>query len=235
MSCPPPTYWRTVFLCLRKYLADCVQTHEFAHNRPSIYVCGKLVARQSLTIHCSEWLGTAWLRAFHMSWLGYLHMCTCMPRFYIPVTARLIMFKLSVRLGTAWATTALGPCIFRNAWASRLGPGERCEILFSICMKPCIPPRHFKQAATPTRTTSRLIPASRNTARPWAMAPRRPGGIFPNSVTRVVPDLSGRSCQPIRDETPSVTSVLAQQHGARQAIAAVGVMMRWLTTWSETR
>ena len=57
-----------------------------------------------------------------------------------------------------------------------------------------------------------------------------PGGIFPNSATRVVPDLSGRSCQPIRDETPSVTSLLAQQHGARQAIAAVGVMMRWLTT-----
>ena len=62
-----------------------------------------------------------------------------------------------------------------------------------------------------------------------------PGGIFPNSVTRVVPGLSGRSCQPIRDETHSVTSLLAQQHGARQAIAAVGVMMRWLTTWSETR
>ena len=58
----------------------------------------------------------------------------------------------------------------------------------------------------------------------------RPGRIFPNSVTRVVPGLSGRSCQPIRDETPSVTSLLAQQHGARQAIAAVGVMMRWLTT-----
>ena len=56
-----------------------------------------------------------------------------------------------------------------------------------------------------------------------------PGSIFPNSVTRVVPGLSGRSCQPIRDETPSVTSLLAQQHGARQAIAAVGVMMRWLT------
>ena len=62
-----------------------------------------------------------------------------------------------------------------------------------------------------------------------------PARIFPNSVTRVVPGLSGRSCQPIRDETPSVTSLLAQQHGARQAIAAVGVMMRWLTTWSETR
>ena len=58
----------------------------------------------------------------------------------------------------------------------------------------------------------------------------QPGRIFPNSVTRVVPGLSGRSCQPIRDETPSVTSLLAQQHGARQAIAAVGVMMRWLTT-----
>ena len=57
-----------------------------------------------------------------------------------------------------------------------------------------------------------------------------PGGIFPNSVTRVVPGLSGRSCQPIKDETPFVTSLLAQQHGARQAIAAVGVMVRWLTT-----
>ena len=57
-----------------------------------------------------------------------------------------------------------------------------------------------------------------------------PGRMFPNSVTRVVPGLSGRSCQPIRDETPSVTSLLAQQNGARQAIAAVGVMMRWLTT-----
>ena len=40
---------------------------------------------------------------------------------------------------------------------------------------------------------------------------RSPGSIFPNSVTRVVPGLSGRSCQPIRDETPSVTSLLAQQ------------------------
>ena len=77
----------------------------------------------------SAWLGTAWLRAFHMSWLGtpaQAQMCT---RFYIPVTAQPIVFKLSVWLGTAWATTAL-PCIFRNAWANRLGPGERGEILF---------------------------------------------------------------------------------------------------------
>ena len=58
-----------------------------------------------------------------------LHMRTCMPRFYIPVTTRPIVFKLSVPLGTAWVTTAL-PCIFRNAGATRLGPGERCEMLF---------------------------------------------------------------------------------------------------------
>ena len=45
---------------------------------------------------------------------------------------------------------------------------------------------------------------------------------FCGSITRVVPGLSGRSCQPIKDETPSVTSLLAQQHRARQAIAAVG-------------
>ena len=40
------------------------------------------------------------------------------------------------------------------------------------------------------------------------------GRIFPNSITRVVPGLSSGRCQPIRDETPSVTSLLAQQHGA---------------------
>ena len=39
-----------------------------------------------------------------------------------------------------------------------------------------------------------------------------PGRIFPNSITRLVPGLSCRRCQPIRDETP-VTSLLAQQHG----------------------
>ena len=103
-----------------------------------------------------------------------LHMHTCTPRFYIPVTAWPIVFKLSVRLGTAWATTAL-PCIFRNAWATRLGPGERCGILFRSVWNRAYAPRHFKQAAAPTRTTSRLIPASRDTARPWAMAPFRPG------------------------------------------------------------
>ena len=133
----------TVFLCLRKYLADCVQ----------------------ILWMVRDCLATSFP---HVMVGVLLHMCTCMPRFYIPVTARPIVFKLSVRLGTGWATIAL-PCIFRNAWASRLGPGEKCEILFSICMKPCIPPRHFKQAATPTRTQSRLIPASRNTAVPSVM------------------------------------------------------------------
>ena len=62
----------------------------------------------------------------------------------------------------------------------------------------------------------------------------RLGAVTPDAysrtVARVVPGLSGRSCQPIKDETPFVTSLLAQQHGARQAIAAVGVMVRWLTT-----
>ena len=86
-------------------------------------------------------------------------------------SADCIQIKLSVLLGTAWATTAL-PCIFGNAWANRLCPGERCEILF----RPVWNHAHFKQAATPTHTTSRLIPASRDTARPpWAMAPHRPG------------------------------------------------------------
>ena len=41
------------------------------------------------------------------------------------------------------------------------------------------------------------------------------GRIFPNSITRVVPGLSSGRCQPIRDETPSVTLLLTQQHGAR--------------------
>ena len=57
---------------------------------------------------------------------------------------------------------------------------------------------------------------------PWPLPPavsgqrpisRVPGGIFPNSITRVVPGLSSGRCQPIRGETPSVTSLLAQQHG----------------------
>ena len=85
-------------------------------------------------------------------------------------SADCVKIKLSVLLGTAWATTAL-PCIFGNAWANRLCPGERCEIL----LRPVWNRAHFKQAATPTHTTSRLISASRDTARPWAMAPRRPG------------------------------------------------------------
>ena len=96
-----------------------------------------------------------WLRAFHMSWLGILlHMRTCMPPFYIPVTARPIVLKLSVLLGTAWATTAL-LCIFRNAWAEinrgqrYIRPRGEMWYTFSTWMKPCIPPRTSNRPLLP--------------------------------------------------------------------------------------
>ena len=125
-----------------------------------------------------------------------LHMRTCMPRFYIPVTARPIVFKLSVRLGPAWATTAL-PCIFRKHGQIVSAPGRDVRYFFLSVWNRAHLPGTSNRPLPPTRTTSRLIPASSGTARPWAMEPRRPGAPPVMPSTRCLGWRAARPTDPV--------------------------------------
>ena len=103
---------------------------------------------------------------------------------------------------TWWHVGKIGPLTtIQPQW----GLVERCMVPFGGVPIPGTLPRPYPDQYGLARCRTR----------PWS-DPEAPGGIFPNSITWVVPDLSGRRCQLIRDETPSVTSLLAQQHGVRQ-------------------